>query len=362
LAWAAAGCSPGRVVESVEVLTDIQAIEGPSLLKDSTPTPRRVPIEFEIAGRTWAADLYSPGDGEAARAGVVVVPGVTPRGRNDKRVVAFANTLARARFEVLVPDLVHMRALQVTGLDAIPIADSAAYLDERGDGWPVGIAAVSFAVGPGVKALLEPEARNRVDFLLGIGGYYDLDALITYITTGYFRADAGSPWSYRQPSDYGKWVFLLSNAARIEDEADQKILFEIANRKLADPGADVEDMVQGLGPEGLAVYALLTNGDPDRVPSLIGALPSDIRFEMQFLDMDRFDLSGLDVDFILIHGSYDPVIPASESVALARAVDPGRARVYLIDSLDHAHPQPPSLGDGLRMLRAVYAILVQRDG
>jgi pimeloyl-ACP methyl ester carboxylesterase len=276
--------------------------------------------------------------------------------------VAFANTLARARFEVLVPDLVHMRALQVTGLDAIPIADSAAYLDERGDGWPVGIAAVSFAVGPGVKALLEPEARNRVDFLLGIGGYYDLDALITYITTGYFRADAGSPWSYRQPSDYGKWVFLLSNAARIEDEADQKILFEIANRKLADPGADVEDMVQGLGPEGLAVYALLTNGDPDRVPSLIGALPSDIRFEMQFLDMDRFDLSGLDVDFILIHGSYDPVIPASESVALARAVDPGRARVYLIDSLDHAHPQPPSLGDGLRMLRAVYAILVQRDG
>ena len=72
------------------------------------------------------ADLYLPG--EPAKAGIVLVPGLTPRGRDDARLVDFAMTLARARFEVLVPDLPRMRTFQVTALDAVPIADAAHYL------------------------------------------------------------------------------------------------------------------------------------------------------------------------------------------------------------------------------------------
>ena len=59
-----------------------------------------------------------------------------------------------------------MRSFKVTALDAEPIADAVRYLDERGGGRPLGVAAVSFAVGPAVLALDEPAAQGRVDLFL----------------------------------------------------------------------------------------------------------------------------------------------------------------------------------------------------
>jgi hypothetical protein len=122
-----AACSPWRGLEAVLVLQDIEAGGGPSLLKETTHDPTRAAITFEIEGREREADFYAPGG--AARAGMVLIPGVTPQGRSDPQVVAFAETLARARFEVVVPDLPGMRSLQVTARDAGPIADATRFVD-----------------------------------------------------------------------------------------------------------------------------------------------------------------------------------------------------------------------------------------
>ena len=100
-------CSPNRTVEAVRVLQDIQAGDRQSSLKQATPAPTRASILFTVDGRERLADLYSPGGG--ARAAMVLVPGLTPDGRDDRRIVAFASTLARARFEFIVPDLPGMR-------------------------------------------------------------------------------------------------------------------------------------------------------------------------------------------------------------------------------------------------------------
>ena len=132
-----------------------------------------------------AADLYQPAEG--ARAGMILVPGVAPTGKDDRRLVAFANTIARAGFEVLVPDLARMRALQVSAADAPLLASAAQWMAQRDPDRPLGITAISFAGGPAVLALAEPEARGRIDFVLTVGGYYDLPAVITFFTTGAFR-------------------------------------------------------------------------------------------------------------------------------------------------------------------------------
>ena len=146
-----------------------------------------------------------------------------------------------------------MRSLQVTARDAGPIADSARFLDERGGGRPLGMAAVSFAVGPAIIALDEPAAAGRVDFFIAIGGYYDLEALITYVTTGFYREQEAGPWSYRPPNVYGKWVCVLTNSARIADPDDRATLFEMARRKLDDADADVTDSAIALGPKAIRV-------------------------------------------------------------------------------------------------------------
>lgn len=355
-----AGCSAARLGEARRVLDDIDAGPGPSALKAETPAPTRGPVTFEIAGRTYGGDLYEPGQG--GRAAVVLVPGVSPAGKDDPRLVAFATTLARARFRVLVPDLENLRELRVGPADARAVADSLVWM--RGTvpaGRALGVVAVSYAAGPALMALLEPEAGDAADFALLIGGYYDLGAVVTFFTTGRFRETTGEPWRYRSPNAYGKWVFLESNLMRLARHDDRALLRVIKDEKIRDPDADTARWAAGLSPDGRAVYDLVTNTDPGRVPGLIAALPASLRGDFRALDPAARDLSGLHQTFFLIHGRDDPIIPETESMKLAAALGPGRARLYLLDSLDHVDPKPIGLGDKLTLLGAIYGVLTVRD-
>lgn len=354
------GCSPQRAIETTRVLDDIAAGEAPSSLKSATAPPGRRLVTVPVHGGAIAADLYSPA--EAARAGMILVPGIAPTGKDDRRLVAFANTIARAGFEVLVPDLARMRALQVSAADAALLADAVAWMAQRDPLRPLGISAISFAAGPAVLALSEPQARDHVDFVLTIGGYYDLPAVVTFFTTGNFRAGADAPWQYRVPNAYGKWVFLLSNAPRLGDPGDRSALAAIARRKMQDRDADVSGLVRGLGAEGRAVYALLDNDDPGRVPSLLAALPKGVRSELRALDLAGRDLAESGTRFVLIHGRNDAIIPETESEAFARALPDDAVSLYLLNSLDHVNPQPPGLIDTVKLFDAIYTLLAYRDG
>ncbi len=353
-----AACSPGRLMEAARVLADIDAGPRPSALKEQTPAPTRQAVFFQIDGRQREADLYRPG--EVAIAGMVLVPGVTPAGRNDPRLVAFAETLARARFEVLVPDLPRLRDLTVSAADARVIADACVYLDRRHGGRrAIGLTAVSFAVGPAVVALFEPDMADRVDFVLAIGGYHDIEELITFVSTGGFRRDPEDAWRFRTPNAYGKWVFLRSNADRLDDPLDRVLLRRMAARKLERPDSDVSDLAAALGPQGRAVHALLVNDDPDRVPGLLAGMPAAVIEDLAGLDLERRDLASLTARFIIVHGRDDPVIPETESIRLAAAL-PGAA-LYLLDSLDHVNPRPAGLIDRLTLLAAINRVLERRD-
>lgn len=354
------GCSPPRAIETTRILDDIAAGEGPSALKATTAPPERRLVTVAVAGGAIAADLYRPS--EPARAGMILVPGIAPAGKDDRRLIAFANTIARAGFEVLVPDLARMRALQVSAADAPLLADAIAWMAQRDPARPLGIAAISFAAGPAVLALAEPQARGHVDFVLTIGGYYDLPAVVTFFTTGNFRDGAGAPWQYREPNAYGKWVFLLSNAPRLDNPVDRQALTAIARRKMQDRDANVSGLIRRLGPDGRAVYALLDNDDPARVPSRLAALPDGVRSELQALDLAGRDLAVSGVRFVLIHGRNDAIIPETESEAFARALPDDAVSLFLLDSLDHVNPRSPGLIDTVKLFDAVYTLLAYRDG
>lgn len=355
-----AGCSVERLSEARKVLADIDAGDLPSILKTETPAPLRKTVGYAVSGRAYAGDLYFPNHGE--RAAMVLVPGAAPTGKDDPRMVAFAKTLARARFRVLVPDLQNLRDLKVKPEDATAIADAALWLGGQmvGDP-PLGITAISYAVGPAVAALFEPGVGERVDLVLAIGGYFDLGELITYFTTGKFRDGPHQAWRTRPPNAYGKWVFVESNLDRLENRNDRALLRVIKDEKIRNPAADVSRFVDGLGPDGRAVYALIANRDPDKVPALIAKLPKPILADLHALDLSKRDLASLAPKFFLIHGRDDPIIPETQSAALAAALPEGRAELFLTDSLNHVDPQPVGFSDKLTLLRAIYGVLSVRD-
>jgi len=291
----------------------------------------------------------------------VLVPGVQAEGIDEPRLVALAKTLARARFAVLVPEIPGMRRLTVHASDVRVIADACRWLALHPALAPdgrLGVGAVSYAVAPAVLAAMQPDVSDKVRFVLGIGGYYDLVQLLTYVTTGFYQVDG--QWRHMRPNRYGMWVFALSNVAVQTAAKDRTILTEIARRKMADVNANVDDLAAGLGSGGRALYAMLTNTDRQRVPALIAALPPAMRRLISDLTLAGKPLGRLRAKLILVHGRSDTIIPYTQSVELAQAVASGQARLFLLDGFGHASLKNLSLEDDLRLWRAVNALLAER--
>jgi len=175
---AALSIGPGRrAIDSALLLRELGASAAAARVAPEDVAALRRTIAFTVAGRTYAADFYHT---EAdPRAALLLVPGLAPDGKDDRRLVDLAVILARARFAVLVPDIASLRAQRVSAENVRQIADALGYL-ATADGLidrtttraprPLGIAAISYSVGPALLATLESGSAGRVDFMVAIGG------------------------------------------------------------------------------------------------------------------------------------------------------------------------------------------------
>jgi len=366
---AALAVGPGRrAIESALLLRELGASAAAAQVAPQDVSALRRTIAFTVDGRTYAADFYRTA--AAPRAALLLVPGLAPDGKDDRRLVDLAVILARARFAVLVPDIASLRAQRVSADNIRQIADALGYL-ATADGLiddtitaprPLGIAAISYSVGPALLATLQNGLAGRVDFMVAIGGYYDVESVVTYFTTGYYRGGAEAPWTKGTPNDYGKWLFVGANSDAIMDMRDRITLRAIAARRMTDGGAEIGDLSAMLGPEGRAVQALLANQDPDAAGRLIAGLPARLRDNLGALNLRGRDLAGAPRDVILIHGRDDRIIPVSESIGLAAALPAEREHLYVVEHLAHADLEPGDWGDVLTLWQATYRLLRLRDG
>jgi fermentation-respiration switch protein FrsA (DUF1100 family) len=342
--------NPVRWGEAALMMWDIAAGGQPTLWQKVTDRPNEYPAR-------WAdgeGDVYSPA--EHTRAGMVLVPGAAVLGRDEPRLQALARSFARAGFVVLVPELPEVRRLALSRHDADRVASALRQLRQWQPGRPIGVAAVSYAVAPAVIAALQTEPA----FIVGVGGYHDSEAAIRFVTTGAFRP-IGDPRQHMLASNrYGRWAFLLANAGRLEDPNDTAALQTIATTRFRNPDADVGPIAARLGPDGKAVLALVENRDPDAVTRLISALPEGVRREIDGLNLALYDLSKLHCHLILVHGRRDPLVPYSESQALAAAASNARLSLFLVDELGHVDFNAVTIANAWTMWRAVDSLLAER--
>lgn len=350
--------SPWRTYAAIRLLLDLSTLATP-VSERRTPPMMRAPVTYEVEDRAYRGDVYRPL--EEPLAGLILLHGAAPTGKDDPRLVDFAATFARARFVVLVPDLVRLRKLQLRTGATQEIVDTVLHMVSSPSLAPngnVGIVTLSVAGGPAVMAALQPEIRERLGFILAIGAYYDLLTTLTYSTTGYFRDD--TQWYHREPNDYGKWVLVLSNVEALADRSDRQILATMARRKLANQEAELDGLAARLSPEGRTLYQFIGNTDPAQARRLFAHLPANIKSEIEALSPSKKDLSAMLAQVILVHGLDDPIIPYAESIALADALPPDKVNLFLVNGLFHVDLKP-TLKDYWRLWRAIYALLTQRD-
>lgn len=336
--------------EAALIIWDIAAGGQPTLWQEVTDRPNEYPARWTDG----EGDVYAPAS--SVRAAMVLVPGAAVLGRDEPRLQALARTFARAGFVVLVPELPEVRRLALSRVDAERVASALRQLRQWQPGRPIGVAAVSYAVAPAIIAALQDDPT----FIVGIGGYHDSEAAIRYVTTGAFRP-LGDPREFRvTPGSYGRWAFLLANAGRLDDPNEAHTLQAIAMVRFRDPGADVGPLAARLGPAGKAVLALVENRDPDAVIRLISALPERVRREIDALNLALYDLSKLHGHFILVHGRDDPLVPYSESQALAAAASKARVSLFLVDEIGHVDFNAVTAANAWAMWSAVVALLDER--
>ena len=257
-----------------------------------------------------------------------------------------------------IPEIANTRALRVSAADGAIIADAIEELARRFAGSAdrsVGLVAISFGAGPALLAAGETPSGRRVRFVVTIGGYYDIDAAIGFSTTGTYRAPDGS-YVRAVPNEYGAFVFLGGNAGLVRDPSDRALLTAIADRRLADPAADLADLVARLGPEGHSVYNLVANRNPLLVPALIAQLPEAIRAELRLLDLKGRAFPFLSNPVFVVHGEDDTMIPAGESAKLAASLG-ARAELYTVERFAHVDVGTATIGDSLRLWNAAIRIL-----
>jgi hypothetical protein len=373
LLWALlAGCGGTHSGDAWLALGDLAAGTGSSRLEQSTPAPIREEVSYVIGGRRRAGDLYLPGSG-SPQAAIVLVPGAVPEGKDHEDLVAFASMLARLRFAVLAPEMSGYRELRIGPQHVREIADAFAHVSTREEWSPggrAGIAAFSYAAGPAMLAALEDDIRGRVRFVLAVGGYYDLRTAIRFLTTGHFE-DNGMEGQLA-PSEYGKLVFIRTAQEYVKSAADRARLDAMVSARLRDPSADLSGLAADLGPEGRSIYRLLSNTDPAQTGRLLAELPQPILALLESLTLSDKPLSILEARLLLVHGKDDRLIPYTESLALAAAVPPDRAQVFVFHrilghvdlKLSHFFSRRfwrEELPDARLLLRALAALLRERE-
>lgn len=332
-----------------------------SLLSDDGAPETAAPastLSFAVENEALDADLYAPQ--AEPQAGILLVPGLSPEGKRDPRLVRLAHVLSQVGFLAMVPEIPNFRALRAEAADGKRIAAALERLRAILPEAPLGIFALSYAAGPTLISAVDDTAKLKPDFAILVGGYYDIEAVIAFFTTGYFRDPGGEGWRWMQPNAYGKWVFVASNADRLASSEDAERLRAIAARKMRDEEADVSDLRATLGEAGQAVLAIIDNDDPRRTGALISALPVALRDELAALDPKQRDLAHLSTRLILVHGRNDAIIPYSQSAALARAAGEDRARLFLLETLDHVDIVT-NVRDSLTAWRIAYRLLSERD-
>jgi len=266
----------------------------------SAPTIR--PLPASAGGQTVPVDLYvSP----ALRAptGLVLVHGITDRGKDDPQVQAAAMLLARTGWAVAVPTVAGLTVLRLRPDDSLAVAAATRALAEQGYR-SIAILGVSLGAAPALAAAAEPDIAPRPSAVLTLGGYASARELLRYTLTG---AYAFGDVKGRRPVD--------------EDDIAR---FAGANTEL----------VAGAG------RALVDNREPAEIDGLIAALPESTQRLLDALSPST-SVSRSAAPLFLLHGREDRTVPFTESLRLSEAARAaGRpVRTAIVGALSHVDPE-----------------------
>ena len=263
---------------------------------------------------------------------LIIVPGLHPEGIHDSRFIAFAETCAKAGFQVVAPDLREFRDFRITN-QSIQILRSL--MDDLPGYLPddtvnrIGMLGISYGAGP----VFLLAAERKFDFIVSIGGYYNLLHALEYSFTG--KHPGGDQ---RSAHEWGRLIFALNHIDELAPSADAQVLRNSLSLRLelkVDEAEALENelsddakyllngIVQGLSEDQKDVFIEITKRKTSEAAALSPAsVLSDIDPETRIY---------------LLHGTNDDSIPYEETIELQHALERAglKSRCLITPALTH---------------------------
>jgi dienelactone hydrolase len=302
------------------------------------------------------AKLYTPK--AHVEGALLLTPGVNALGIDEPRLVAFARNLAASGFVVLSPELPDLSRYLVTPRSTDMLEDAAVWFAGRTSltgGRRIGIAGISFAGGLSVVAAGRPSLRGRMGFVFSFGGHANFQRVVRYLCSGVEPPApdlAGAP-RVPPPHDYGVAIVALDLAEQIvpADQVDalktgiltflhasHLTLFD--RKKANEEFARARGMEAAVGEPARTFLHLVNQRDVKALGAMLmphlAALGDD-----PALSPDQSPAP--DAPVFLLHGMEDNVVPAVETLRLAKHLAPHTTvRVLLTPLISHAEVDRPA--------------------
>jgi len=283
-----------------------------------TPDPVRHAVEFPLSdGRRGSADLYLPAS-SGKHSAVLFFMGVVPPDRDEKRIVRFAEGLARTGMVVMIPWLDSQRLGVIAPQDVDGLVRAFQYMSalETVDAERAGMGGICTGASLAMVAAADPRIADDVKFINSFAGYYDARDLFKAIA-GRSRFYGGDVTAWK-PDRLTLRLFVDYLVDGIRSETDRALLERaLESAEAPDPR---------LSSEAIAVYKL-ANGVPlDEVDSLMDQLPPSVLESLKLISPST-NIDRLKARVLIMHDRADRLVPSEESRRLVDALGEG-SNVY----------------------------------
>ena len=286
-----------------------------------TKTPIREKITFTTLDADKAsADLYLP-KGENSHPAVVFFMGVVPPDRDESRIVALAEGLARTGMVVMIPWLETQHQNRIVEKDIESLVDAFIYLENhpRVKLGKIGMGGICTGASMSRVASQDLRINDRVSFVNSFAGYYDAADFIV-ATAAKTRFDEVS--STRLNPDSLTQNLITTHIVDGTFDKDQVIL-----NRIIKTGEWTQQDSDDLSSSGRAVLTLISGPNVDAAREAITSLNSRTT---QFLEniSPSTNIGNLKAEVLLMHDSSDKLVPPEESRRFAKAIESNGRRVY----------------------------------
>jgi dienelactone hydrolase len=318
-----------------------------------------VPKANELASRTVPARVFAP-VGAKGLPGVVLVHGVHRKGMMEPRLERFARAVANAGVVVLVPEISELSDYHVSPRSIETVGASIKTLRSRIGRSQVGLMGFSFGGGVALLSAADSRFADDVAFVVAVGAHDDLGRVSRFFATNEIEEASGGTKSLHA-HDYGAMVLVYAHIEDFFPADDVPAAKDAIRHWLWDERAEARESAKALSPSSQERIEKLFKAD---VASIKTELLAEV--DRRANDMEKVSphghLTGLHANVYLLHGEGDAVIPATETLWLAKDVPAGHVRSVLVTpAIEHVELKEPTTTNKLELVHFMGQVISEAE-